>query len=75
MSASAHLHRIDRETQSAFNELLLIEELSRLPVGSLLRVLKTIPAGVLEVALSEASRSPCRDGWGAPGCRPRPGSR
>lgn len=75
MSTTARPPHIDRETQSAFNELLLIDELSTLPVGSLLRILQTIPGPVLEAALSGASRSPCQDGWGVPGCRPRPGSR
>ena len=42
---------IDRETRNAFNELLIMEQLSRLPVGGLLRVLQTIPQAVLEVAL------------------------
>lgn len=53
--------RLDRETRNAFNELLVMDGLSALPVGGLLRVLQTIPAPVLEAALSAASRSPCRD--------------
>ena len=61
-------HRIDRETRNAFNELLLMDELSRLPVSGLLRVLQTIPPQVLQAAVSEASRSPCRD---ASGCHAR----
>lgn len=58
---------IDRETRNAFNELLLMQALSQLPVGGLLRVLKTIPGPVLEEALSAASRSPCPDAWGSHG--------
>ena len=61
VAATAH---IDRETRNAFNELLLMDGLSKLPAGRLLRVLQTIPVQVLEVAISEASRSPCRDGSG-----------
>ena len=75
MSITARKPHIDRETQNAFNELLLMDELANLPVGGLLRVLKTIPAAVLEVALSEASRSPCRDASGWHGNSPPPDSR
>ena len=42
---------IDFATRTAFAELVLMDQLSRLPVGSLLRVLKTIPDPVLEAAL------------------------
>ena len=75
MSITARPPLIDRETHNAFNELLLIDGLSSLPIGGLLRVLKTIPATVLEAALSEASRSPCRDASGWHGNSPPPGSR
>lgn len=47
---------IDRETRCAFNELALMEQLSQLPVGGVLRVLKTIPAAVLEAALADLRR-------------------
>jgi len=65
MSTAASLPHIDRETRNAFNELLAMEQLSKLPVGGLLRVLQTIPVTVLEAAVSGASRSPCPDasGW------------
>jgi len=66
---------IDRETRNAFNELALMDQLSRLPVGGLLRVLQTIPLPVLEAAVSGASRSPCRDGSGWRDGSLRPGSR
>lgn len=61
VAATAH---IDRETRNAFNELLLMDGLSKLPAGGLLRVLQTIPVQVLEAALTGASRSPCRGGSG-----------
>ena len=61
MSSATPSIRLDRETRNAFNELVLMDELARLPVGGLLRVLQTIPGPVLEVALSEVSRSPSRD--------------
>lgn len=75
MSTAVSLPHIDRETRNAFNELLAMEQLSKLPVGGLLRVLQTIPVAVLEVAVSEASRSPCPDGSGWRDRAPRPGSR
>lgn len=75
MSIIARPPHIDRETQNAFNELLLIDGLSTLPVGSLLRVLQTIPAPVLQAALSGASRNPSRDGLGCHASSHRPGSR
>lgn len=61
MSSATPSIRLDRETRNAFNELVLMDELARLPVGGLLRVLQTIPGPVLEVALSEVSQSPSRD--------------
>ena len=75
MSTASRLLHIDRETRNAFNELLLMEQLSALPVGSMLRVLQTIPVAVLEAALSGASRSPCRDGTDFHANSHRPGSR
>lgn len=62
-AAACHRH-IDRETRNAFNELLMMDQLAQLPVGSVLRVLQTIPVPVLEAALSASCRSPCRDGSG-----------
>lgn len=47
--------RIDREMQTAFDELLLMERFSRLSVASMLRILQTIPAPVLAAALTAAS--------------------
>ena len=64
MTTVASTAHISRETRNAFNELLLMDGLSKLPAGGLLRVLQTIPVQVLEAALTGASRSPCRDGWG-----------
>ena len=75
MSITARTPGIDRETQNAFNELLLMDQLSQLPVGGLLRVLQTIPPQVLQAALSAASRNPCRDASGWHGNSPPPGSR
>lgn len=75
MPVAVRLPCLDRETRNAFNELLLMEELSQLPVSGLLRVLKSIPEAVLEAALSGASRSPCRDGSGGHGRSLPPGSR
>jgi hypothetical protein len=56
MSTASRLLHIDRETRNAFNELLLMEQLSTLPVGSLLRVLQTIPSAVLEAAQERAAK-------------------
>lgn len=56
MSAASRLLHIDRETRNAFNELLLMEQLSALPVGSLLRILQTIPPVVLAAARDEAAK-------------------
>lgn len=56
MSAASRLLHIDRETRNAFNELLLMEQLSALPVGSLLRVLQTIPYAVLAAAQEKAAK-------------------
>ena len=75
MSTAARLPHIDRETHNAFNELLVMEQLSKLPVGGVLRVLQTIPVAVLEAALSGASRSLCRDGTDFHANSHRPGSR
>ena len=55
-TACPPLH-IDRETRNAFNELLLMEQLSALPVGSLLRVLQTIPSAVLAAAQEKAAKA------------------
>ena len=57
MSTSSRLLHIDRETRNAFNELLLMEQLSALPVGSLLRVLQTIPPAVLAAAQEKAAKA------------------
>ncbi len=59
MSSNAPQPRIDRETRNAFNELVLMEALSAMPVGGLLRVLKTIPSAVLEAAVAERQRKEC----------------
>jgi hypothetical protein len=75
MPAAAHPGHFDRETRNAFNELLLMDQLSKLPVSGLLRVLQTIPAPVLEAAVSAVSRSPCRDGSGWQDRSPPPGFR
>ena len=75
MSTASRLLHIDRETRNAFNELLMMEQLSALPVGSLLRILQTIPVAVLEVAVNGACRSPCPDGSGWRDRAPPPGSR
>jgi hypothetical protein len=53
----------------------MMEQLSALPVGSLLRILQTIPVAVLEVAVNGACRSPCPDGSGWRDRAPPPGSR
>ena len=55
MSSVARQHHFDRETRNAFNELLVMEQLSKLPVGAVLRVLQTIPLPVLEVALQKTA--------------------
>jgi hypothetical protein len=57
MSTASRLLHIDRETRNAFNELLLMEQLSALPVGSLLRVLQTIPSAVLAAAQEKAAKA------------------
>lgn len=64
MTILAHHAHFDRETRNAFNELLVMDQISAMPVAAVLRVLKTIPAPVLEAALSAASRSPSRDASG-----------
>ncbi len=56
MSTAARTPHIDRETRNAFNELLLMEQLSALPVGGLLRVLQTIPVAVLAAAQERAAK-------------------
>ena len=53
MSIVARKDLIDRETRNAFNELVLMQALSAMPVGGLLRVLKTIPSAVLEAAVAD----------------------
>jgi len=75
MSATTRHAHFDRETRNAFNELLVMDQMSRMPVASILRLLQTIPAPVLEAALSAASRSPCRDASGWRDRHPLPGSR
>ena len=57
MSTASRLLHIDRETRNAFNELLLMEQLSALPVGSLLRVLQTKPPAVLAAAQEKAAKA------------------
>jgi len=59
MSSAAPQPRIDRETRNAFNELVLMEALSAMPVGGLLRVLKTIPQPVLEAAVADKQSNGC----------------
>lgn len=66
---------IDHETRNAFNELLVMDGLSQLPVGAILRVLQTLPVPVLAVAVSGALQSPCRDGGASHAASPPPGSR
>ena len=53
MSTATSTAHIDRETRNAFNELVLMDALSAMPVGGLLRVLKTIPSAVLEAAVAD----------------------
>ena len=55
MSTAARTDLMDRETRNAFNELVLMQALSTMPVGGLLRVLKTIPPAVLKAAALEAA--------------------
>jgi hypothetical protein len=57
MSTASRLLHIDRETRNAFNELLLMEQLSALPVGSVLRVLQTRPSAVLAAAQEQAAKA------------------
>ena len=56
MSPSPQSTHIDRETRNAFNELLVIDRLSALPTASLLRVLKTLPAPLLEAAINKTAK-------------------
>ena len=70
-------HSIDFATRAGFEELVAMEQLSRLSAGGLVRVLQTIPRELLEAALvSAVFRSPCRDGGAThDGRSPPPGSR
>lgn len=53
MASAQGTTHIDCETRNAFNELLVMEQLSRMPVAGVLRVLKTIPVQVIAAALAE----------------------
>ena len=75
MPSAAPLPHIDRETRNAFNELLVMDQMSRMPVAAILRVLQTLPAPVLQIALSAASQSPYRGASGHHANSHPPGSR